>query len=313
MTESLSVLLRRILDYAGLYPPAALEMQDAVSHYARHLDEDTNGMLATFVCPAARLEELAKAAENVVAKRPWALSILATGGDSSGKALKTLIEDLEWVDAFLEREGNRFQAAALELRIPAALCADSAGLASFLASVERALAVSSRGPRRAFYEIGFGPHWRTALATLAQGSGEMFRGAKIRTGGLEAAAFPSPENVAAFILAARDAGVSFKATAGLHHPVRRFSNEVGAKMHGFLNVFLGAALAYARGLDAATLVRILNEEDPAQFRFGPEHIVWREHHVELPALGRARREFALSFGSCSYAEPVEDLEALGLL
>jgi hypothetical protein len=146
---------------------------------------------------------------------------------------------------------------------------------------------------------------------VARGRGA-FRGAKIRTGGLEAAAFPSPDQVASFLIAAREAGVSWKATAGLHHPLRRFRQEVGTKMHGFLNVFCGAALAFA-GRDEATLVRILNEEEAAAFRFTDDAFTWRDHRLDRASLARARAEFALSFGSCSYLEPVEDLKALGLL
>jgi hypothetical protein len=136
--------------------------------------------------------------------------------------------------------------------------------------------------------------------------------AKIRTGGVTVDAFPSTADIAKFLRACAERGVPFKATAGLHHPVRCVrpltyaTDAPRGTMHGFVNVFLAAAL-----LPHAEA--ILEEEDPSAFRFEDEAASWRGHAIATEDLARIRQEFAISFGSCSFEEPVEDLERLGWL
>jgi len=118
-----------------------------------------------------------------------------------------------------------------------------------------------------------------------------------------------------FLLACAQAGVAFKATAGLHHPVRGLhaltSEAAGprATMHGFLNIFLAAALAWF-GAGEAALMKTLSESSPAAFRLDDDVISWHEHELISDQLEQVRRHFAISFGSCSFAEPVRDLKEM---
>jgi hypothetical protein len=133
---------------------------------------------------------------------------------------------------------------------------------------------------------------------------EAHAGAKIRCGG---ASVPPVEAVAAFVAACRDAGVPFKATAGLHHAIR--SDDA----HGFLNLLAAAVLAHAEGLSEAELVPLLTEQDPSAFAVTAGGLTARDHHAGAAAIAEARRELFVAYGSCSFAEPVEDLTALGVL
>ncbi|MGD0048654.1 MAG: hypothetical protein ABSE42_16755 [Bryobacteraceae bacterium] len=123
--------------------------------------------------------------------------------------------------------------------------------------------------------------------------------AKIRT------ATPSAESLAEFLCAAAARRLPFKATAGLHHPIR-------TSMHGFLNVFVGATFAWL-GMDRTMLTSLLNETDPTAFDFQNDGLRWRDWRASAAEVAQARREFAHSFGSCSFEEPIDDLRALGLL
>ncbi len=140
--------------------------------------------------------------------------------------------------------------------------------------------------------------------------------AKIRTGGLDAAAIPSVAKVAAFMRACFEFGVPFKATAGLHHAIRgsyRLTYEpdsASATMHGFVNVFAGAALLYA-GLDEDGLTAVLEEESLSEFLLDKAGISWRGRRATTDQIIQARRTLAISFGSCSFEEPVADLEKAG--
>jgi hypothetical protein len=139
--------------------------------------------------------------------------------------------------------------------------------------------------------------------------------AKLRTGGVKPEAIPAVADVAAFVAACAGRRLPFKATAGLHHPIRSphpLTYEAGAPravMHGFLNVFLAAAFAWHGDRD---IEPVLAETDPAAFRFD-NRAHWRNRSLDAEQVREARLHFAHSFGSCSFDEPVRDLEALGLL
>jgi hypothetical protein len=139
--------------------------------------------------------------------------------------------------------------------------------------------------------------------------------AKLRTGSVKPEGIPTVETVAAFILNCEERKLAFKATAGLHHPVRAehpltyAPDAPRAVMHGFLNVFLAAAFAWHGDRD---IVPVLAETDPAAFRFD-DRAHWRDRSLGVEQVRIARTDFLHAFGSCSFDEPVADLQALGLL
>ena len=237
MTNSLRALLTRLIDYAGLFPPAALTMQDAVRNYARYREGEHAWALGKFVVAQERASEV---------PADFPLSILG-------------IDEVKSIDG--AREG-------------------------------------------AYVET-------TDLALIPELAKRHLR-AKIRTGGITADAFPSAHAVAAFLRACKAAGVAFKATAGLHHPLRCVKpltyepNAPTGLMHGFLNVFLAAAL-----LDHAEA--ILEERDAHAFAFDHAGASWRGQRVSTDELTAMRNTFAISFGSCSFEEPIADLQELGWL
>jgi hypothetical protein len=103
-----------------------------------------------------------------------------------------------------------------------------------------------------------------------------------------------------------------KCTAGLHHPVRHYNEEVSAIMHGFLNVFAAGILAYTNNLDESELLEVLNDEDPYEFVFTEAGLVWNEIEVSNAEIKGSRDSFMLSYGSCSFDEPIEDLKTMEL-
>jgi hypothetical protein len=309
-------LLAGLVDYAGLYPPAGLAMQGAVENYARYRVGEHAWMLGRFVCPASRLAELSRCAaplmpgtfatsgyrEHADVTEPWRVSVVVDG---------TLEAALEEIDRFNERHASEDHgqavADALEVKAPDA---------SF---VDRALDIIPEDIDPFFEVSGLTPaeHGdpRGIIAALAGSAAA----AKIRTGGVTPGAFPTAGQIAGFIGACDAADVAFKATAGLHHPVRAefpLSYEPGGPrgvMHGFLNVFLAAALVRGAGMNAPDAERVLAEGDARAFTFTEKDAAWRGTSVDSARLAAAREGFALSFGSCSFEEPIDDLRRLGLL
>lgn len=308
--QALRVLMSSIIDYAGVYPPASLPMSRAVERYAAHRQSSEAWMLARFVCPASRLGELSRAAAPLmpgtfatsgyreqVGQPPWTISMVCDG---------ELQHDLERAMAFNEHHSQEDHGLALvdavELRARSAR------------SVEDALAdIPDRFT--AFFEIDPGGELHEIIASL-RGTGAC---AKIRTGGVTADMIPACELIASFLAACHAADVPFKATAGLHHPIRaRYDltydpGSVVALMHGFLNVFMAAALVRCDLIDEAGAVAVLLEESIENFSFNDEWAGWHDRRIDTMRLARVRESFALSYGSCSFDEPVDDLRRLGLL
>jgi hypothetical protein len=170
------------------------------------------------------------------------------------------------------------------------------------------------GNLTAYVELPLRSDWPRLLKVLRTRQAR----AKLRTGGLTPDSIPSVEDVARFLASCADAGVAFKATAGLHHPVRgdqRLTYEDDgprATMHGFLNVFAAAGFAH-RGAPAADLEAVLREERTTAFRFQDEALVVGERRLAAEDLASARADFAIGFGSCSFEEPVAGLRCLGML
>jgi hypothetical protein len=289
-------LLAGLVDYAGLFPPAALGMEAAVAEYARWLRAPEAFMLGRFVAPAGRLVELGRAAETLLpepgAGEPWRVSALL-GADLHGDGAR--------VASWNVSHSGRATVDSVELKAvspeeaEAALATLPPGLVAF---VELPLASDLAGP----------------LAVLKQRGAR----AKLRTGGVVPEAIPEPGDVAHFIVACAAAGVPFKATAGLHHPVRA-EHALGyeafsphAVMHGFLNVFAAAAFA-KYGSRAAEVEAVLREQDARAFVLDETGLAWRDRRLATEAIASVRRDFATSFGSCSFAEPVADLRALEVL
>src|SRR5205809_292640 len=137
-------------------------------------------------------------------------------------------------------------------------------------------------------------------------------GYKLRTGGVTADAFPTSAQIADALVTPATHQLPIKFTAGLHHPIRQFRDEVKTKMHGFLNVLGAAVLAAEHQWDADQAVMMLEDEDPGSFSFTDDFFAWRDWKIDTERL-QYRRKFVRSFGSCSFDEPRDDLRALGFL
>jgi hypothetical protein len=143
--------------------------------------------------------------------------------------------------------------------------------------------------------------------------------AKIRTGGVTPDAFPTSRDIIKFVRCCLAGDVPFKATAGLHHPIRCFkpltyeANSVQSTMHGFLNLFLMTGFA-REGYRQTLLEEVMEEEFAEVFRFEDQAAEWREQYsLNIWQIEALRKQGIQSFGSCSFDEPIADLQQLGIL
>jgi hypothetical protein len=294
-SRSLGTLLAGLVDYAGLFPPAALGMPEAVAAYGRYAAGGDSAMLGRFVLPAARLDEffshvrLLPRATAPRRDRTWRVAVLGGAAD----------------DAEIVRANARF-AGAVVVDVVEAKAETIEAVAELAPLVQRGFTVYVEIPVRA------------DPVTLIEAIKAHGLRAKIRTGGLTADAFPPTSDVLRFLEQCTRAGVPFKATAGLHHPLRgeyALTYAPGAErgtMFGFLNIFLAAALLRA-GAAAPVVAALLEERDATAITVTDDAIIWRGRVLPFALLVETRAHLAGSFGSCSFEEPVQDLTSLGLL
>lgn len=289
--STLRPLLAGALDYAGLFPPAGLDLAAAVAEAARARRGPESWLLGRFVVPASRLAELAR----LVAGPGERLALSVVVGEPAADAPR--LDELA---------GHpRLAVEAVELL---ARRVDDVGAAAELLR-------DGRPELEIFAELP-AAHLDDPEAHLAACRRHGVA-AKVRTGGTEPSAFFPPAILAAFVAAAAQAQVPFKATAGLHHalsgdyPVTYAPDAPRAPMQGFLPLFAGTALLAAGRLDATGLARLLASGASA-FRRVEDVLQVDEHPIDR-AVVQAGRRLLRSFGSCSFQEPVDDLERLGLL
>jgi hypothetical protein len=300
--DAVGVLLRDLIDYAGLFPPASLDMAASVAHYYAYSRSEWNWILGRFIVPVARLDEFEEAFGGLPTPgrgtgcTNWRLSVLL-GSDP--------VADVARVRALNARmagssSGRRAAVESVEVKV---------------ANAEEVRRLSGIIPSEfeCYFEVPLSSCAECIAAVAGCG-----RRAKIRTGGETADKFPAPESVIEFIRLCAAANVAFKATAGLHHPlrsVRRFTYQPESPsgiMHGFVNVFLAAAFLRAR-METRVAVPLLEEQCASAFYFDLDGVGWRQHRLDRHEIASARQGFALSFGSCSFAEPIDDLRSLHIL
>ena len=290
-----NALLNELIDYAGLFPPAGEDMTTAVQNYAEYLRGPDRSALGKFIVPLTRLEEFEDAAADSFPRTtstPWRISVLVA--DDVRHAAEVM-------GKFNARHSIQSRRGLATIEV-----------AELKASTIEEIANQQQDLPRIFtsyFEIPV----TGDVPTLVKAIKAVSSRAKIRTGGVTREAFPSSQAIIDFMLACHAESVPFKATAGLHHPVRgeyRLTYEPDTQkgmMYGFLNVFVAAALL-AAGENEDVAVGALKETNRASFEFFDDHLQWRDKRLTGKQLAHVRAKNAISFGSCSFREPIDELE-----
>lgn len=301
MVDSLRALLGEIIDYAGMYPPAELSLSEALRNYIKYKQGREAWIVNRFVCPANKISELEAGLKWHNYSDRFGLCVAGRGGENAADFLANSLTDI--------KSANKVDCAffdIFETRLPPQLLGSSE-LGHLIMRVARSLPEETS----LYLEVPMSAEWvmdiPRAIEAISKQKGVS---AKIRTGGVTKDAFPSSEQVALFISECARHNVAFKATAGLHHPIRKYDAETGAMMHGFLNVFLAAAVVYCFRAERHDLVPILDASDSSEFRCLTNRISVGTWHLSLKQL-RASRSFATTYGSCSVSEPLADLAQIG--
>jgi hypothetical protein len=260
-------------------------------------------MLNAFVLSVGQFKATRHFLSQFDPRHPLHISALGPKTENAAAFLEALIDANDNIEALSKHNVDLISIRQLEMFLP--VDADLAVLQE---------ARSILGDLPAFWEA---PAERAdqTIALLAEHNSNADQptfGYKMRTGGVTADAFPTCAQIASALIVPATHQVPIKFTAGLHHPLRQYREEVQTKMHGFLNVLGAAVLAAEHKWDVAQASAMLEDELPTSFHFDDEIFAWRDWKIELRRL-KDRRRFVTTFGSCSFDEPREDLRELGVL
>jgi len=274
--STVAPLFDRLIDDAALFPPGDSPMSHAVPAHLGHRHAPYAEIVGRFLCPASRLAELVGELPDLPAVEVGL--VVDTGLAGLPTALNAVAAE------------PRLRLGAVEIALP---------VDDVVTAARRALAALPVGvpgyievPRLA------GAEAMLNVLNFLMGTGV---GAKYRTGGPTAAAFPSGPELATFLVECARRGLSFKCTAGLHRPVRHRDPETGFVHHGFVNVLL-ATLAAMEGDDVEGLLAATDGPALAE-------LCWSLSVEEQYAIRAAFR----GFGSCDMVQPMAGLAGLGLL
>jgi len=283
--NAIDSVLDGLIDYAGLYPPASQDMRSTVRNYLSYRNGEHATTLGRLIVDLNRLDELYEAAGNSL-------------GDLR---LSVIVSPHADLDSLQRLRNDGFPIEMIEAK------------AAHAAEIER---ISQCVPDGVTIYIEV-PVQSDATNLLDAISAAGVR-AKLRLGGIVADAFPTTQAIAHMLKALARRGIPFKATAGLHHPIRSrraLTYEPGSPvgtMHGFFNLCCAAVLLHFGG-EAREAKILLDEQDAAAWQVTADEIGWRSFRWSADQLRVVRQQFFISFGSCSFKEPIDDLEALGWL
>jgi len=301
---SLRALLAQAIDYAGLFPPANLELEPALRNQADYIRAPEAWMLGAFILPVAEFGAAARGLPQFERDNPLRLSALGPKTDSLEGFETSLAATMDSIASFRSTTDARAEIEQFEMPLPAEVDADT--FKSIRARVDAEL--------RTFWEAPVHSAER-AIKFIAENNRVHASGKlafKLRTGGVTANAFPSSAEIASVLSCAGDHRVPIKFTAGLHHPLRLFHESVETKMHGFLNVLGSGVLALEHDWTEKQIEEMLDEEDAESFRFDDDSFTWRDWRISTERIA-VHRALVTSLGSCSFDEPRDDLRALNLL
>jgi len=293
MTASLTKFMTGLIDYAGMFPPAGLDVAAALTNYAGYLESNNGWMLGRCIIPVTQLP-------NVVHRPGFRFSIIV----SHERAQEELTQ-LSTFKGCVEMVETRIAEEAVSL----ARCTE-------LVSLLKAN-LSKIGLQDVQLFVEAENVATTALAIAAVNNStirsETFRyvGFKLRCGRFKDQTSPSPEKVAEVISTCCNHDIPIKFTAGMHHPLSSHSPDTGTLQYGFLNIFAAALLFWSGNASKNEIVECVCDKRSGHFDFTRDHFSWRDKTISAGEIERLRRSRVISFGSCSFSEPVDGLRALG--
>lgn len=328
MKKSALIFHNGIIDYAGLYPPAKLSLHDSLKNYSAARKGRNNWILNRFVIGSGLLKELDEYRDNLLTDgEPFRLSVVGTYEPTVEGFQQSIDDALLEIEHLHQSNPGWIATESFEIKLPdeTLKSEDPELLEELIHETSSRFEQVEFAPEEIYYEMDLNENWKNeaemVFQVLAQHQTDLdnhfeqskIAGFKMRCGGVTKELFPSVEQLAHIICLARDFTVPIKFTAGLHHPVRHYDENIETHMHGFWNVFGATMLAYTQGLEPKEIENILEEEDVDVFTFTEEGFSCKRWRISMEEIEQLREIAVLTFGSCSIDEPLDDMKLLKVI
>lgn len=291
MIKSFEYFMDGIIDYAGLFPPASLDLETALHNYKNHMNSRNKWMLGRFIIPAGKL--------LITPPGDYFFSVILSDPFSreQTEGLTIFAPQINSIETKLPDKGSKLGEISKYIDTIKKVTT-SAGIK------ETKIFIEASDPNQSFKII--------SLLGRMNADTKHSLGFKLRCGGINSQAFPEPNEVAAAIMACQTFDIPLKFTAGLHHPIRNHSQRYNTMQYGFLNIFSAALLAFGGKLNDWEIKDCLVDENFDNFVFTDTYFSWKNRSMPVDEIKQLRREKVIGFGSCSFKEPMADLKSLGL-
>lgn len=329
MIKSIQQLLTSSINYAGLYPPASLGLQEALRSYIDFSHSKYSWMLSSLVLPHDQLPLLSNFSDRRhLLDEP--LNLCITGPETNTLfEFKNVINSIE-KELLTAHSGypGEVRTHLLELKLPAA-SVDTLNPEELIKSLEAVVSSAAESrllPHRVFFEVPgnefdaeitkkiikvIAVHNKSILKRKVQNY--LFSGIKLNCSAKEGAKVPSAKYLAEVLLYARDANIAVKFSGKENAPFPEYNYSIESKMHGFINVLVASMLAYTQDLTIEETVEVLEDRNPENFLFKDEYIAWRELAAPIMEVKMLRMLSITSFNFSNFSAPIHGLKELGYL
>jgi len=333
MKNSLQRVMNGLIDYAGLFPPAKLPLDQAITEYISHFSDQKKWMLGRFIIPISQLSDLEKFIPKFNDIGILKLSVLGGQSNSGKEFLEQIKKEISIINEYRKKHVGKITIEVIETKLPSTSPSENVMTSVIEILNSNNLEHYHEFPELPYVGINYATNedegdWDDKITpTIKMISKLENAGIKLRCGGIVKDAFPSVEQVAAMIQNCSIYQVPLKFTAGLHHPIRHHSSDYDTEMHGFINMFSASAFAstfpkpnneqekFRMFILLSHMIDCQNESD---FEFTDDKMTWkvgddRDSRFEITneTIEKSRQNNGISFGSCSFQEPMDDLKQLG--
>jgi hypothetical protein len=291
--SALHILLDRIFDYAGMFPPASRSFEDSLQESGsfRHTLKRPWMVASDLVLDTEHARKLLRVNLGIYPfAHPLRVCLLAT--EDPGSVTSTALE--------LGHKEPKVEISSIETKASPEAIPETLDYYRSL--------ISSAGPLLGIEPNLSGEEWEAVLhhSVEALKASHLRPALKCRLTGPTGI---SPERLASAIIATTDSGLPLKVTGGLHHPIVE-RDRYDLPM-GFLNV--ASAVMFRRVLGTrvshANLVELLTNADPNGLEL-KDGLQFKKLKLSMAELRHAKGMAPFAIGSCSLHEPDHDLSRL---
>lgn len=321
MNFALQILCHRLFDYAGLFPPAKLDLNSALQYYLDYQIHKYHDMLGKFVLPANKCRETDFFLSQNKTLSVVPFSVLLSQAKNLNAFFDVLQEDYNNLCVLAKNDNCII--SSFEFSLPSDCFHEHENLFSVFDKIQKQfLSLKNLSKQTAFFcEIPFLPHEEMNLILFKIKQFNEIKqnkiSIKIRTGGITPQSIPTIETLTNTFLLLAKHSLSFKVTAGLHVPVPNFNQTVNAQMHGFLNVIFSSFFAFFYDLYfqksscsiKQTIAALLQSIDYSNCRIQNEGVSVfindKEMFFSNKTISVFRENYFKGIGTCDFFEPID--------